>query len=55
MLEPQDSTNHAYDHVKTRPMRHSTCYVEKPVDEQSSGGYVHMYEIKITGPVGMAQ
>ena len=29
MLEPQDSTNHANDHVKIRPMRHWTCYVER--------------------------
>ena len=29
-LEPQDSTNYAYDHVKTRHMRLSTCYVERP-------------------------
>ena len=49
ILEAHDSTNCVYDHVKTRPMRHSAFYLES-----STRLCVYVWE-KVTGPVGVAQ
>ena len=58
ILELHDSMNCVYNLMETSPLRHSTsclCGEFHLTCEQSPGGNVHMYEMKIVVPVGTVQ